>query len=131
MSALANLKSYWSGNSTLNTALPATSVFLDIAPPQSAYPYATISLISAVPILTTGVAHIEQFQFQVSLWHSSLNSVEALADTVDGQFSQAYLTNPTLICTRANRISRAFVNDANYTYNVVLSYLWTYNSVNT
>lgn len=104
MTILADINAYWSGNSTLNTAIPATKVYTLQVPTtfNRAYPYGTITPIAVVPAPTTGTGYIENFSFQISLWHSDPDVLDALANTVAGQFDyNAVAGAATVSCERS------------------------------
>jgi hypothetical protein len=128
MGVLSDLKTYWQNNATLQAALPVSSVFLDYVPPSVSFPYARLSVIGSLPAYVTGGSHIEDFRFQISIFNTDLDALEATADTVQGQFDQTYPITGALICTRTNRVSTGEVINGTYTYHVMLEYSLTYNT---
>ena len=128
MGILSALKTYWTNNTTLNTALPVSSVFLDFVPPGTAFPYARITVLGSIPTYVTSGSHIEDFRFQIGIFHTDLDALETTADTVQGQLDQTYPVTGTLICTRTNRISSCEVQNGVYTFHVFLEYSLQYNT---
>lgn len=130
MSALANLNTYWTNNATLQGALPISSVFLGLLPPSigTTYPYAALTVVSQLPTLVTSGSHIEELRFQLALYHTDYEALCTLADTIDGQFFQQRITTSTLIVNRANRLTTVEINDQVFTYQIVLEYVWSYNT---
>jgi hypothetical protein len=104
MTILADINTYWTANPSLNAAIPATSVYTLQVPTTflRAYPYGTITPIACVPTPTTGAGYIETYSFQISLWHSDPDILDALANTVTGQFDyQPVGGDATISCERS------------------------------
>jgi hypothetical protein len=103
MTILADIQTYWANNSTLNAAVPATSVYLLQVPTTflDAFPYGTITPIACVPTPTTGTGYVETFSFQISLWHSDANTLDTLANTVTGQFDYQAVVPSIVSCERS------------------------------
>jgi hypothetical protein len=123
MSILAELHSYWAGNSTLNTALPATKVYTGLVPEATAFPYAVVVPINMVPTFTTGQGYVETFGFQISVFDTNPDNVDALADTIAGQFDYKTISSQTISCERIN--GPVFVVDPDTTmkvYHALLEY---------
>ena len=133
MSILNVLKSYWQGNTALNSALPISSVFLGLVPPSvgNSYPYGVITEISRLPLYVTSQSHIEEFHWQIALYNTDFEALTTLADTIDAQLNLIALSVPTLNNMRSNRLESVEVINQQYTYQVVLEYVWMYNSSNT
>lgn len=113
MTILADINAYWSGNSTLNAAIPATKVYTLQVPTQfpRAYPYGTITPIATTVQPTTGTGYIETFSFQISLWNSDPDALDALANTVAGQFDyKAVAGSATVSCERSGGPTMAIDN---------------------
>lgn len=125
---LGTLKTYWQSNSTLNTALPFTKVFLDFVPDRTAFPYARLSVIGNTPQYMTASTHIETFSYQLTIFHSDFGALSTIADTIMGQLDQSYPSAGTMIHTRTNRLTNCEETDGKPTYSYILAYDWTYNS---
>ena len=102
MSFLGDLKTYWAANSTLNSALPSTSVFVGYVPARSTFPYAVVTTIGQPSDWTTGKSYLGTMGFQVSIYHTSLASAESIAATVVNQLA---FSNP---------VSGSWVEPGNY-----------------
>lgn len=102
MSFLADIHSYWASNGTLNSALPATSVYTGLVPESKTFPYAVIVPISLNPTYTTGSGYFGTFAFQISVFDTDPDNVESLADTIGGQFDYKPVSGPTMSCERTN-----------------------------
>lgn len=102
MSELSALFTYWSSTSSLVNAVPSSRVYLGVAPASRAtYPYATITPIASIPTYTTGDPYIEEFTFQIDLWHTSAASLDAVTTTVNAAFDRIYITDDTVGVMRA------------------------------
>ncbi len=103
MSILAEVHSYWSGNSTLNTALAAAGkVWTGLAPETVSFPFAVIVPIGMVPSPTTGTGYVENFVFQISIYDTDPDNVDSLANTVAGQFDYQAISEATISCERTD-----------------------------
>lgn len=128
MSILATFKTYWAANSTLQTAMAASKVFLDIVPEGTTFPYGRLSVLGSVPSYLSSGSHIESFSYQLSLFHTNFETLCTLADTVMGQLDNAYITAGTLVNMRQNRTMVCEVVNGVETYTINLDYDWSYNS---
>lgn len=102
MSFLSEIHAYWLANSTLNTALPASKVYTGLAPESLAFPYAVVVSIGLVPTYTTCTAYVGTFAFQISVYDTDPDNVEALASTITGQFDYQSISANTMYCLRTN-----------------------------
>lgn len=102
MSFLADIHSYWSNNSTLNGALPATSVYTGLVPESLTFPYAVIVPISSVPSFVTGSGYFSTFHFQISIYHTDPDQAEDIANTVAGCFMYQPVAAYTMSCELTN-----------------------------
>jgi hypothetical protein len=127
MSALSVLKTFWAANSTLNTALPVSKIYLDWVPRKN-YPYCQAVVINATPIYTTVAAHIETVTIQLSLFSSDIDALTTLAATIDGQLNNTQLDANQLIMQRINQQQVGETTDGNYVYHYILLYEMSYNS---
>jgi hypothetical protein len=100
-SILSQIHEYWSGNQTLNAALPVTSVYLSIVPERLGLPYGVVLPVSSVPEYTFGSQYLETYVFQVSIYCFSAEQAEAIADTVMDQFEFLSVAG-ALACYRQN-----------------------------
>lgn len=125
---LSALKTYWSNNSTLNAALPASKVYLDLVPANTTFPYARLTVIANTKIDTTSVSHIEQLSYQIAMFHTDFDALTATVNTLIGQLDNAQITPLTLRNRRTNKLPQCEVVNGKFTYNWVVEYMWTYNS---
>lgn len=102
MSFLSDLTTYWNGNSTLTGVLPASKVYTGLVPEGTAFPYAVITPISLNPNPTTGAGYYGTFHFQISIYHTSLATLESIANTVVGQFDYRSISAATISVERLN-----------------------------
>lgn len=102
MSFLADIHSYWSSNSTLDSALPATKVYTGLVPESITFPYAVIVPLALTPTWTTGSGYYGTFRFQISVFDTDPDNVEALANTIAGQFDYRPVSSSTMSCERVN-----------------------------
>jgi hypothetical protein len=126
--SLGELKTFWANNSTLNTAIPSSKLYLDLVAPTATMPYVRVSVIGNGRVDTTGDVHIELFNYQVTIFHTSLDSLETLAQTVMGQLDNASLTANTMRNRRMNRMIRGEVVNGVYTYSYLIDYEWSYST---
>ncbi len=125
MSVLSTFKTFWQGNLALNTALPATKIFLDYVPEGTAFPYCRFTVLASVPTLVTSQPHIETFSYQLAFFHTDFDALNTLGETVIGVLDQAYITAATLINTRVNRIMSGEYESSQYVYSYLVEYDWS------
>lgn len=128
MAALSTLRTFWSNNTTLNTALPVSKVFLDYVPPKTAFPYARLTLLPARNVYTTAEGHIELLTYQLSVFHTDLDSLTATVTTVADELDRAQIDANTLTNARNNWLVTGEVVNGVYTYHYLLEFEWSYNS---
>lgn len=126
---LNSLKTYWAGNTTLQAALPITKVFLDLVPEKTAFPYARLTVLGASPDYLTGGTKIQTFSYQLSIYHTDLDALSAINDSIQANLNRAYPTTATMSHSITNEIETCEITNGVYTYGVTLEYEWTYNSV--
>lgn len=127
--SLSSFRSYWLNNSTLNNALPAASkLFLDYVPAGTQFPYCRFSVISNPRTDTVTAAHIELFNYQLSIFNTDLDALCSLADSVMAQLDNATIDASTMRNRRANKRMMGEVVDGRYVYSYILEYEWSYNS---
>ena len=98
MSFLADIHSYWQSSSTLNTALPATSVYTGLVPESQAFPYAVLTSISADSTFLTGKDYVAAFTFQVSIFSSDPDQAESIGQAVLGGLTFQPVSASTISC---------------------------------
>lgn len=126
-SAIQQVYTYWSGNSTLTALIPLASVYVGIVPPSlTSYPYAALNVVSSTPILNTSTSYIEEFRFSISIYSQNLDALETLATNVDKQFNKGTLSG--MSCQRTNRITFGEAPSGLTTYRCVLEYLYDFNA---
>lgn len=129
MSILQSLNTYWSGNATLTGAIPTASVYLDLVPPNVAFPYVRLTIISNQPTHTTGSADIRECRLQLSIFSPDLNGLATIANTIDSQFDKATgLFSGFMACLQENRIQQAENLAGQTVYHEMLEYWIQYNS---
>ncbi len=96
----AQVYAYWHTNTSLN----ATPIFVGMAPPTTVFPYCVITTISSVPQYSSGLPYHEDSHFSLSIYHTSLATAHAIADTVDAQFTGQTITSGGMICFRENQV---------------------------
>ncbi len=101
-SFLADIHTYYSGNATLTAALPASSVYTGLVPEGQSYPYAVITSIGLNPTPTTGSGYYATFAFQISVFDTDPDNVEALCNVIAGQFDFKTISASTISCERQN-----------------------------
>lgn len=122
MSILASIHTLWSNTSALNTAIAATKVYTDLVPETLTFPFAVLSLVSAIPTYDTGGIAFETASFQVAIYHTSGATCQTLADTVAGvldgntiasggmkAYRTGYAFNPEPEILNGNRVFRALL----------------------
>lgn len=129
MSISTQIISYWTNNSTLNTALPVTQVQVGMQNPTVVRPNCVLSIISDKPIYNTGEDMVRRGAFQFTLRNESLAALETLADTVNSQFETQTITDDGMICLLDSRFNQCENLAGSYVYSVILSYIWLRNSV--
>jgi hypothetical protein len=102
MSFLADIHTYIAGNATITAVLPAASIYTGLIPEGTAFPYAVITPIGLTPSPTTGSGYYEAFSFQISIFDTDPDNVEALANTVGGQFDYKTISSSAISCERTN-----------------------------
>ncbi len=130
MSFLADFKTFWAGNSALNTALPVTRLFLDYVPPQADYPYCRFTVIGHTRQDTTGAPHVELISYQLGLFNTDLDALTATVATVIGQLDNATISAATMRNRRMNGpLPACEVQNGAYTYSHLIEYEWSYYSL--
>src|ERR1019366_8483533 len=90
-------------NSVLNTALPASQLWTGIAPESVQFPYAVITSIALIPTYTTcPTSYYATFNFDINIYDTDPDNVEALAATITGQFDYKAISANTMFCSRTN-----------------------------
>jgi hypothetical protein len=123
MSFLADIFTYWTGNPLLAKALPLSKVWTGLAPEGTAFPYAVITPVSSEPSFTTGSGYFEAFVFQISLYDTDLDNVEALAATIMGQFDYKLVGgSKNISCERENYLVVVDPDTPEKVYHAVITY---------
>lgn len=126
--SLATLKTFWANTSALNTALPASKVFLDYVPPTIAPPYCRLTVIGSDPLYVTAESHVEVFSYQLSIFHTDLDALTTIVTAVAGALDHAAIDANTLTNQRTNWLPQGEVVNGVYTYHSLLEYEWSYNT---
>lgn len=129
---LSCIRDYWLNDFNLNSAIPATQVFLDYVPPGIDMPYVRLTVINWTREDTTGGkddTHIENLQYQFSVFSLDLDALTTLMETVILEFDNADIdTGYTLRNRRTKRLMFGEVINGAYTYHGILEYELTSNS---
>jgi hypothetical protein len=100
---LADLMTYYQSNSTLTNAVPFTKVWTGLAPEKTAFPYIIFTPIASVPtFVTRDNGYWETYTFQVSVFDTDPDNVEAVAQTIQEQFDYADISATCISCERTN-----------------------------
>lgn len=130
MSFLSDFKTYWAANSTLNTALPATRLFLDFVPPQTVYPYCRFTVIAHTRQDTTASPHVELVNYQLGVFNTDLDALTDTVTTIIGQLDNATINAATMRNRRVNGpLPICEVQNSVYTFSYVIEYEWSYYSL--
>lgn len=131
MSYLTEIKSFWSGNSTLTNTIPATRFFVDVIPERNArtFPYATITVLGAKPTWLTASAYIETVTFTVDVFHTSAASLDTAMTTIAGQFESQSISAATIYNLRQDSRVYAEQDDPKPTtiYHGIITIEWAAN----
>ena len=101
MSLQADVVSYWGGNGSLNP----TPLWAGLAPEQTAFPYAILTVISSAPTYVTNGprdGYVEDFQFQISVYDSDPDNALAFAETVRAEFEGQSISSACMAVFRTN-----------------------------
>ena len=102
INALSDIHSYWSSNSTLDTALSHNQVYTGMVPESLAFPYAVVIPTGGEIQPTTGAGHFGSMNFQISVYDTDPDNAMNLADTIYGQFYYKAIGDSTISCEPTN-----------------------------
>ncbi len=104
MSVLSEILTYWANNSTLNTALASTSLYLSQAPEGTSFPYGLIIPVSSTLLDISDQALIS-YTIQFSIYHSDSVACNNICNAVLSQFYSQDITGDTAACYIGNYIA--------------------------
>lgn len=101
-SFLADIMTYWAGNSTLTNAVPASKFYTGLVPEGTAFPYVIVIPIASTPTNLTAPGYWETFSFQLSVYDSDPDNVETVCQTILGQFDYVSISAACISVERTN-----------------------------
>lgn len=120
-SFLSDIQTHFQANAALTTALPS-GLWLGLAPSSMPFPYAVVVPIAAVPTFTTGVGYWESFSFQISVFDTDPDNVEALAGLVEAAFDYQHIGSGYISCERENYVFTVDQDTPELVYHAAISY---------
>lgn len=102
MSLTSDIFTFWSGNTTLTATVPYNKVWQSQTPEGTAFPYVVIVPISVSNESTTGNPYYAVLKFQISLFDTNPDNIEAKLNTICSQFDRVKIATGAMDCIRVN-----------------------------